>query len=87
MTRYRGAANIVRCMIDLSQRSYSYRELAQKYSVSIKTVRRYVSAIENIGVPVVFEKVYLDQDSESEISTMMGHQSMRIERHFMKRFL
>jgi vacuolar-type H+-ATPase subunit D/Vma8 len=77
--RMRTARNLVRSILKLSVRSYTYKELAQSLDIQYKTAQRCVNAIEALGIPV-----YL---SEMEMEVNVPLRRYRIDRDWAVKML
>jgi predicted DNA-binding transcriptional regulator YafY len=73
------ARNLIKAILKLSIRSYTYKELAEALEISYKTSQRCVNAIEALGIPV-----YL---SEVEMEVNVPLRRYRIDRDWAVRML
>jgi predicted DNA-binding transcriptional regulator YafY len=63
----------------LSKRGYPLMEIAERFQVSTKTIRRDLRALEDIGVPV-----FIDTDEERDGRLL---RLWRIDRYWIQQFM
>ena len=84
--RHKCAKLVIRMIIALSRESMTIRMLSIKFEIHTKTVRRYLAAIQDLGVPLYEEDNY-DDDERTEHWAGRKQIFYRIDKHWMKWFI
>jgi predicted DNA-binding transcriptional regulator YafY len=71
----------IRLIILISRRGYSSNELARKLSVSQRSVRRYLAALEEINIPVTITRESRNDEANQTVRIW------RIEKDWARSFL
>lgn len=78
-SRAEQAKRYIRLTIALSTRGYRTHELISKFGMCKKTVIRDMRALEEIGIPVYYDKEMRDDNTPVGV--------WRVDPHWMKRFM
>lgn len=82
----RQAKRIIVMIILLSRQRVIQRSLAERFSCSIKTIRRDIQFMEDIGIPVYEELVY-DEETDSNYRAGQLCMAYRVDHKWMRSFI
>ena len=82
--RYRQLRRMLHLIFMLSKRGYTVYQLKKRFNVSSKTIRRDLSAIQEVGIPVYIELIY-DDDREKDLGGQI--RAYKVDHRWADQFL